>query len=372
MSKPTDHEPNAQELARRVLELSTPKHLAPAASDADLQIFEKRLGLKLPATLRTLLTKTNGGETILARHPTPFVPQDVASMSADALWQHVLRVWTEMGEPFARWANGHQGKLLPIGDDWSGDQYALRVREGSCREVVRAEAGSPLELVEVAPDFGRFVRDAIAECIAPAPKPPAPPEALPPRGGDSRVIKQAAHALQVEALDAFRQFVPGINAGEYLWLRPEPESPWSFRHLVRKTPVPSFGWRRMESPSGFHILSVNETKSGGAFEVASFERPSEVDDAVAKLGPSQGQDIFSMEKMRISKRSERLVIFESKPHPLGDLFCYVTLIQSSAAAPQPLACELQLWIRGLNAETSESALKVLLAAGPRWFEGDQT
>ena len=86
-------------------------------------LFAQTLGVNLPPLFTQLLTRANGGETILARSEA-LVPADLRSHTRVMLWQHLL-------SPLAVWGvdtTQYYGRLLPI-----GRQHRAHDRMERCR-----------------------------------------------------------------------------------------------------------------------------------------------------------------------------------------------------------------------------------------------
>jgi hypothetical protein len=302
---------NDEAILSRVLATSW---LGDPVSEEDIDAFEGKLSVKLPALFRQLLLRANGGEFVFARMHQPFIPQEVASMSTQEVWEHVL---AEARETLvtAGLTSDLRGNLLPFGDDYSGVVIGFDLRKGKNMQVIEGYFAdfnaNSLDDFDVIGSFKEFVVKSIADADAAEKAEPVDYNRRIPAGREHDAAVQKVRSVfggHVTKIEPFLWQNPSQN-GQGLWFEVQHKDFTFFmQHSLRQIPSAEFGYFRVATRQGDDVIVVK----GDELRREVFTNMHAANDRCQDANLSGfSESPLGFEKARLTSDSKMFLIYET-------------------------------------------------------------
>lgn len=334
-----------------------------------LDLFETKLGAKLPSLLRALLLRANGGESILARWHGPYVPDHLEGLTRDTLWEYLLStVAASSGGKLD--ATLFVGKYLPLGDDYSGEIYLIDLRDRPGHRVLcsAANASTPEAYDEDAKTLAAFFESAVKAASAPPQTVSNEPIIAAPLPEDTATIAFVkamfgTRKVEVEGLPVH----VGTHPTE-LWFRTQGglSSSFRFRFDVRKAPWRSVGYFHFSTKAGPVLVTCVDAE----LIATTYKNDFLANDVRLTISPQLlSESPLEFERCKPTLAGASLRIFESEYRELvepklGGARCLAVLLVKDG-----LVARIRLDLAALaDAAHGEKAVELLLSFGYEWLE----
>jgi hypothetical protein len=227
---------------------------------ADLEAFENKLGIVLPSLFRSLLLRSNGGEFCFARVNSDFVPKSMASLTSEKLWDEVFKPFDYQFD--ANGLNIFKGKILPIGDDYSGELIFFDLRDKNNYQLrLATDKLKNLNQIDSCESYGSF-NEAVINSLEESEKPVEDANSL------EKLPAPATYAAEIQRIKnilgkSAEKILPFCwknqsHYGHGLWFEvTRKPAAFCFQLSIKKVEVNQFAYFRISTPKEEHLITVN-------------------------------------------------------------------------------------------------------------------